>query len=1234
MAKRKTFGNTWWGKQWLDALTDIDNTNRLPRGRAYCTGGHIISCEWIAPERCILALVSGSAYFPYEVRISLPRWAPDKEKALLDAIAADPALVAELLQGTLPPAVAEICQSLNLELFPRSWRQMSTSCSCPDSARICKHIAAVFYALADAIDTNPFLIFQLHGLDLAAELKTRGIDTQAVTSARPLLFSELARAALEDLPTPPVLTSDQALEALRTLSYGTFPSMKTPFLELLPDSFPLPSEDDFLDEMRQLLTALERTYRSCAPMTDETAWFEEHILSGSPGRRYRTDENTVRSLKLTIKARATDNAEFSAVLRARFSDTDSKERRIELKERGAVFAALLRMPASLAREAAPETECWREITQSAARLLAGTVVVPALIQPEGRPAAMPRIVWTPAVRNAAAASLTDRLTQACGPFAGRLFEACAAQEGPDNALQTVFLALTLAASSLVQNLPFKGVPRSFIVLLAIQAEADPQDEIEPAMLRLMLSTLNAFLLGTSYPWRPTLTATVHRDGIKVNFGIIGRASRTKGKESPGGFGTKRPVLLSRILGEERYANERFAVLSTLKTLAQACPLLKPIAESGRPVTIERLELRHFLFDIAPMLTLLGVSVMLPESLRRLLRPRLTASVGVNPGKSLLGKDAFTDFDWKVAVGDLELTTKELRDLMQHAGEIVRMGENFVYLDPNELARLSRAVDDQPQPTYLEKMRAALSGEYEYVNMAVEMRVSTEILDRLNAITKVSDAPPPEGLKAVLRPYQARGYAWLMKNLHLGLGSLIADDMGLGKTLQVISALLQLKNERAFAKHKALVVVPATLMTNWSREIARFAPSPTVGLYHGAERSLPARAADLPDVTITTYGLMRRDAEILSQHRWRLLVLDEAQAIKNAASGQALAARAVRTEQTIAMTGTPVENHLVEYWSILETVQPKLLGSLKDFTRTFASPIENDRSEEAAAAFRRLTAPFMLRRLKSDKSVISDLPERTTVDRFTTLTAEQAALYSKVLEAHMKKLASLDEKAAESDAADAAEVRTARRGHVLSLITRIKQICNSPSQYLKTEAPVPDSGKAAALFEILEQCRDSGRKVLVFTQYREMGERLQNWIARLTGSRPDFLHGGVPLKERQAMVDSFQNDRSVHVMIVSLKAGGTGLNLTAASCVVHYDLWWNPAVEAQATDRSYRIGQRRDVLVYRFVTAGTFEERINDMLAGKRELADLTVASGETWIGDMPTAELQKLFALDASGIES
>lgn len=1241
MAKRRTYGNTWWGKQWLDALANVDYSNRLPRGRTYCNTGRVISCEWLSQEQCIEALVSGSAYYPYEISIALPQWSRQKERELLNRISQEPAIVADLLEGVLPPAVADICRSIGLELFPSSWRQMKTHCSCPDSARICRHIAAVFYALADQIDADPFLIFKLHGTDLQAEFKERGVDLAAATTARPLTLSQLAHAAVENKPDPRPLSEEDSFEKLRTLPYGTLEPMFETLLALFPESLPTPGDKDFRSDFRRLLTSAAQHIRRIQTV-GAAPWPEDPAARLFREKGIDPEALDPRSLTFELQARAGDCRLLGASLQLAARDDAGGVHTVKTTALERIFPLLLQLPADRARECTPQIECWREITQLAARLLENGAVVPALVVPEGSPGALPRVIWTPAVRSPQTAHLMEELTQAALPVLDALFKEKAVSSGPSLARQTIFLAVTLALCALMKEAAghcraLAGTA-SMTLLLAMQTPVPAKASIPETVLKGMLRGLRAFLLGDVFPWRPVLTARVHPDGVKLNYGILGRnidpelaaAEELTGSDEPGKpFSTTRPVMLARLLKEERYQNERFAALSVLKTLTSPCPLLKRIEETGgKPVTLEAGELKEFLFDAAPVLTLLGVAVMLPASLKRLLRPRLVAHLAGAKGRSFLGRDAFSDFNWRVAVGGHELTQEELAELMAHAGGVVRFADNFVYLDPAELERLAKTVAEQPQPTYLEKMRAALTGEYEKNGRSADVLVDQEIRERLQKLTAVEEIAPPENLEAVLRPYQARGFSWLMKNLRLGIGSLIADDMGLGKTLQVIAAVLQLKNDGELAKTKVLAVVPTTLMTNWMREIARFAPSLTVGLYHGANRTLAESVKDLPDVMLTSYGLLRRDLEAFTARKWRLLILDEAQAVKNTASGQSVAAKSVKAAQTIAMTGTPVENRLLEYWSILETVQPKLLGSMKDFQQTFAVPIESDHDAKAAEAFRKLTAPFMLRRLKSDKSIIADLPERNTIDQYTTLTPEQAALYAKVLEAHMKRLAKLEDRAQEDGAND---VRMARRGEVLKLITSMKQICNSPSQYLKTAAPRPDSGKAAALFDILERCREAGRKVLIFTQYREMGERLQDWIEAAAGERPDFLHGGVALKARQAMVDRFQTDRSVHTMIISLKAGGTGLNLTAASCVVHYDLWWNPAVEAQATDRAYRIGQRRDVLAYRFVTAGTFEERINDMLAQKRGLADLTVAAGESWIGDLSSDELQQLFALGKTG---
>ncbi len=1279
MAKRRKYGQTWWGAAWLSALRDVPDENRLARGRSYYANGHVFNIEFSTQTMRLQALVSGSAYTPYEVSFTFTPLTEDERSRLLAAVSEDQQLVAEILDGSLPERLLEICKREKIELFPKSWRDLHPHCTCPDSSAFCKHLAALFYTLLDAIDENPFAVFLTRGLSLQKELSKKGIDLSASAHESPRHPAELvaASAAFCRAPQAATVVKDKkddeearaareqaALERLRSVDCTGLPDMSSVLESLLPERLRPAAPKG---ENTRILGFLRQADCNLASLTA----FESHELE-------ETAEGTANAALSSLlratnaPAKLPDNARVVPVLQVSPGGTPGlfltvsykKPRARKLTQEtfyeavpGALACEALTLSALELERMPAEIECLATLARAARAMLFARTITPIVVTEFSiEDPFCPRLWWTPMMREPHTAALVSALAEAVAPWAEALIDPYALEDlkldSSDERFsqKCVFLLLTAIINGFIAGASQKTVmrmvendPGLFQALIETGADVPDFDGRTPESFTQTLTRyFRAYLLADTYPWRPVLTARVHADGVKLNFGILAR-EETEDDESdesaqdgatPEGkplYDLRRPVMLQKLLKDEAYASDRFAALNVIKTLAEACPVLTRIASArGKPVTLESGELKDFLFESAPVLMVLGVTVMLPQSLKRILTPRLVASISQTSGpqKSFLDKDAVTRFDWHAALGDKTLTPEELDALAAHAGEIVRFGEDFVYLDSEALAHLTDAVRRQPQPTYLEKMRALLTGEYE----GAEVIASDDVRERLKTLTEVTGIAPPVGLKARLRPYQARGYAWLMKNLTLGIGALIADDMGLGKTLQVIAAITALKEkgELDAKKGKALAVVPTTLLTNWMREIARFSPGLTVGLYHGAGRSLAERE-EMPDVTLTTYGTLRRDAEILGTRRWRLLVLDEAQAVKNASTNQSVAVRSIHAPQVIAMTGTPVENRLMEYWSILEIVQPRLLGSADDFARTFAAPIEYERDAHAIEAFRRLTAPFMLRRLKSDKSIIADLPEKNSIDLFTTLTPAQAALYQKTLESLMSKIETIDGKMREAqDAAERNTLRTTRRGALLALITGLKQICNSPSQYLKTETPAPDSGKGAALLETLERCHEAGRKVLIFTQYREMGERLQRWIANATGESVDFLHGGVPLTKRQDMVDRFQNDRAVRTMIISLKAGGTGLNLTAASAVIHYDLWWNPAVEAQATDRAYRIGQRRDVLVYRFVTAGTFEERVNDMLASKRELADLTVAAGETWIGELPGDELKALFALGGS----
>jgi SNF2 family DNA or RNA helicase len=469
---------------------------------------------------------------------------------------------------------------------------------------------------------------------------------------------------------------------------------------------------------------------------------------------------------------------------------------------------------------------------------------------------------------------------------------------------------------------------------------------------------------------------------------------------------------------------------------------------------------------------------------------------------------------------------------------------------------------------------------------------------------------PAALAATLRDYQRRGLNWLAGMTSLGLGCCLADDMGLGKTITLIALHLHRQTD-AQSAGPTLVVCPTSLMGNWQREIERFAPGTPVRRFHGARRGLDGLADG--EFVLTTYGTMRLDAPRLAEVTWGMLVADEAQHVKNPHSSTARALRSLGARARVALTGTPVENNLSELWAILDWTTPGLLGRLGTFRRRYAEAVEGGQDPAAADRLARLVRPFLLRRRKSDPGIAPELPPKTETDHAVSLTQEQAGLYEAVVREALAEIAGADS--------------MARRGLIVKLLTGLKQVCNHPAQYLKEERPViaGRSGKLELLDELLDTILAEEAGVLVFTQYVQMARLLERHLAA-RGTPSLFLHGGTPVAEREAMVRRFQ-DGEVPVFLLSLKAAGTGLNLTRAEHVVHYDRWWNPAVEAQATDRAYRIGQTRPVQVHRIVAEGTIEDRIAELLARKRELADAVLGSGEAALTELTDAELADLVAL-------
>ncbi|MEU7038986.1 DEAD/DEAH box helicase [Streptomyces sp. NPDC046237] len=584
--------------------------------------------------------------------------------------------------------------------------------------------------------------------------------------------------------------------------------------------------------------------------------------------------------------------------------------------------------------------------------------------------------------------------------------------------------------------------------------------------------------------------------------------------------------------------------------------------------------------------------------------------------SFLSADALLAFNWRFAIGDQELTRSELDQLAEAGRPVVRLRDQWVLVDPAEVRRARAAKDRKVTP--VDALGAVLTGTTEVDGRRVEVQ-ATGWMEQLRARIDDPEGGPqevaqPAALAATLRDYQLRGLNWLHRMTSLGLGGCLADDMGLGKTITLIALHLHRQSEPS-AAGPTLVVCPTSLMGNWQREIEKFAPGTPVRRFHGPTRSLEGLADG--EFVLTTYGTMRLDTGQLAARTWGMVVADEAQHVKNPYSATAKQLRTIGAKARVALSGTPVENNLSELWAILDWTTPGLLGRLGTFRSRYAAAVEAGEDPAAAERLAALIRPFLLRRRKSDPGIAPELPPKTETDRAVSLTKEQAGLYEAVVRENLAAIAE----------ADGME----RRGLVVKLLTGLKQICNHPAQYLKEERPRVDgrSGKLELLDELLDTILAEDASVLVFTQYVQMARLLEQHLAG-RGVRTQFLHGGTPVAEREAMVARFQAGE-VPVFLLSLKAAGTGLNLTRAGHVVHYDRWWNPAVEAQATDRAYRIGQTQPVQVHRLIAEGTIEDRIADMLLRKRALADAVLGAGEAALTELTDAELADLVRLRGDG---
>lgn len=1163
-------GKTWWGQQWLNSLNNIDYSNRLPRGASYANKGAVEKLK--ITKNQIHAKVIGSRPRPYNVDIILPPFFDPELSLFIEKLAAKPTIIARLLNRELDSQVLSIAEETGLKVFPRQWTDFKMQCSCPDWAVPCKHLAAVIYKMCAEIDNNPFLVFELHNVDLITELGKRNIIVNKETTEVPRLYELFFEKKTENSK------KFNTEEAYQKLHFAKLSPIHEPLLALLS---PMPVFYTQASDFKEKYEAkLKRAVKNA-----------EKVLKG------KVSLQNLLSDKMRDESAPQKRLENIVVI-----DSDYKAR-IAINEANFslphFLQQLAQIPPQHLYDYQPSTAALNTVMQFSIHLLANGAVVPQVVQwPDKRYS----VRWLPALLSKQVQELIHDLEKIIPPG---IFVWQNNKSSKIINHNTGFHLVSVVLTELIGLLNDEKEDDIFLKLFFQKYVYPFTKPGEEALCGGIMAWLQKYFITQGNYKTMLLVEELANEKFRIKVQV----DDTK-------KALKEPVPLKDILQKNEYDNDRFEILQSVTQLSNFIKGLDEYIDSkGEAEIVHSNELfTNFLMEMVPVIQLLDIDVLLPKSLQQILKPKPSVKLKrVKDGsKSFIKLQDLLSFDWRVAIGDTLMSEEEFRKIAAKSNQLIKIKSSYVYVSAQDMEKLYRHYTQSKELSSMDLLRVALSEEYE--GAAIEM--SDDIKDIIRELTDYKNITLPLGLKATLRPYQQRGFSWMYKNARIGFGSVLADDMGLGKTLQVITTLLKYKEEGLLEDEKILVVAPTGLLTNWQAEIEKFAPSLQSKIYHGTQRKFHKK--DKYDVAITSYGIARSDAAGLKKMKWHTLVIDEAQNIKNIKTAQTRAIKSIGAKNFIAMSGTPVENRLSELWSIFDYSNRGFLGNDKYFAEEYGVPIQQYNDEAAAEKLKKVTGPFMMRRLKTDKSIIRDLPDKLEMDAYATLTGAQTALYEEALEKAMKDI----------EAVEGTDNRAlfVRQGLVLQMMLALKQICNHPTQFLKNaKYDATLSGKTELLFDRLDSIVESDEKVLLFTQFTEMGKLLERFIKERYSEAPLYYHGGINIKKRKEMVERFQTNHADKIFILSLKAAGTGLNLTQANHVIHYDLWWNPAVENQATDRAFRIGQTKNVMVHRFITKGTFEERINEMIQSKKALANMTVATGENWIGQLSNNELRKLF---------
>lgn len=1145
--------------KWIKNIIKLDKKNRLAHGEIYSRDGSIL--EFNIDQNKVNAKVQGAPGDIYDVEITFQPFSDTHKQILIDYIKNNPLVYSKLLNNQIP----EDLLYTKVKILPTSLKDFKMSCTC-ERGLFCKHKAAVFHKISHEIVKNPFLIFTLQGLDLTEIMYTESFKIKSIrdvlkkdfkikyNNSKDINYLVKLNLLLSDFPS-------------------FYPSSSVNFNEVLCDTLASMSRSIYKihtlkrkNEFQEFII-LGNTLRSFEYFTSKSPEEIKHAFE----EKWNHPQNW-NHIKIDL------NGNYE-IIKINTGEFDNNFFMANLKY--PLFAFLAEINQISMEYYCYEIRFLHELYMFTSQLINLNAIVPELFCLDNNEY---HIRWIPNFEK----SIQERLQY--------FIENC-----PDSLV--TFYETNLSKQNQILtliSLLLEGFFRYYVNKHIPHKLSSYKNDTYFRLFFLKSQDLSSYSYKGKEIEIHNWISPLYLNQKDYEFVINTDQSDYEFK-----------LKLKIRIDNELYDFKDIVDLKRGDIIKNISIIHNIFSKSGISFNLlddEAMNLRQYSFfldNAAPVLKECGIEVNTPKEFKNVENAKLVLNINTKTATTSLTIDDLTDFDWKIAIGDETFSIDEFESFSHNFRGLVKVKDKYFVLEEENLYQLREDIANIPDNhDKSELIKYLLSSD------SANVEIDNKLEELVDNILEIKELKVPESLNGTLREYQKTGFSWMMQNMQVGFGSILADDMGLGKTIQILTLILHLKQNNQINDSKVLIVAPTSILTNWEMEIRKFAPTLNVKTYHGMNRHYPE---DDFDILLTSYGMVRQDLAEFSQNSWKLLVIDEAQNIKNPNSKQTKAIKSIKAQHHIALSGTPIENHLGEYWSIFDFTNHGYLSNLKEFKKRFINPIQKEHDEFVLDDFKKITSPFILRRLKTDKNIIKELPDKIVNDIYCNLTVKQASMYDETLNQLIDDVESSE--------------GIQRKGLVLKLINSLKQICNHPSHYLKTqEAKVNESGKMEVLMNLLENIIESGEKVLIFTQYVYMGEIMKNLIEKRFNEEVLFLHGGISRKKRDDMINKFQNEDS-KIFILSLKAGGVGLNLTAASNVIHYDLWWNPAVENQATDRAYRIGQSENVMVYRFITTGTLEEKINQILLEKRELVDLAIGSEESFITEMSNEELRNMLNL-------